>query len=117
MLVGGLVALGSYKMSKKDADRIEKDSDVSPEEMTDEELEASMAKLGIEKQTRTAADVEEGQAAAQTTTTPARTAAPTSSAPGSMSAIQEIEQLADLHKRGILTDEEFAARKKQILGL
>lgn len=29
----------------------------------------------------------------------------------------ELEQLADLHAKGILTDEEFAAKKAQILGL
>ncbi len=29
----------------------------------------------------------------------------------------ELERLADLHNRGVLTDEEFEAKKKQILGL
>jgi len=29
----------------------------------------------------------------------------------------ELTQLANLHTQGILTDEEFAAKKKQILGL
>jgi hypothetical protein len=29
----------------------------------------------------------------------------------------EIVRLADLHRQGILTDEEFAAKKKQLLGL
>ena len=29
----------------------------------------------------------------------------------------EIRKLADLHSQGILTDEEFAAKKKQILGI
>ena len=29
----------------------------------------------------------------------------------------ELERLADLHKRGVLTDEEFEAKKKQILGI
>jgi hypothetical protein len=58
LLVGGLVAFGAYKMSTKDADRIKQDTGVDPEEMTDDELEAAMAKLGIEKQYRDAEDVE-----------------------------------------------------------
>ena len=29
----------------------------------------------------------------------------------------ELQQIADLHAKGILTDEEFAAKKKQILGI
>jgi predicted Zn-dependent peptidase len=31
--------------------------------------------------------------------------------------IEELERLADLNQRGILTDEEFAAKKKQLLDL
>jgi Short C-terminal domain len=30
---------------------------------------------------------------------------------------EELRNLAELHKQGILTDEEFAAKKKQILGI
>lgn len=59
MLVGGLVAFGTYKFSTRDAQRIEEHSGVSPEEMTDEELEQAMADLGIEKQLRDANDVEQ----------------------------------------------------------
>jgi hypothetical protein len=29
----------------------------------------------------------------------------------------ELQQLADLHAQGVITDEEFAAKKKQILGI
>jgi Bacterial PH domain/Short C-terminal domain len=34
-----------------------------------------------------------------------------------VSAADEIKKLAELHADGILTDEEFAAKKKQLLGL
>ena len=98
LLVGGLVAFGAYKMSTKDADRIKQDTGVDPEEMTDEELEASMAKLGIEKQYRDANDVEEGAAS-------------------DAADLDELERLAKLRDQGVLTDEEFTASKKQILGL
>ena len=41
LLVGGLVAFGAYKLSKKDAKRIEEHTGTDPEEMSDEELENS----------------------------------------------------------------------------
>ena len=33
------------------------------------------------------------------------------------STTEELQKLADLHKSGALTDEEFAAMKKKLLGL
>jgi hypothetical protein len=30
--------------------------------------------------------------------------------------LDELEKLAELHEKGILTDEEFQAKKKQLLG-
>ena len=99
LLVGGLVAFGTYKMTKKDADRIQQDSGIPPEEMTDEELEESMAKLGIEKQYRDEADVEQ--------------AVPT----GMASVADELQHLAKLRDQGIVTEEEFTAKKKQLLGI
>ena len=49
-LVGGLVAFGAYKMSKRDADRIEEHTGKNPEDMSDQELEQAMNDLQIEKQ-------------------------------------------------------------------
>jgi len=37
--------------------------------------------------------------------------------PGGRSAIDDLVSLAELHARGILTDEEFAAKKKRVLGI
>lgn len=34
-----------------------------------------------------------------------------------INATDEIKKLADLHAQGILTDEEFSAKKKQLLGI
>ena len=110
LLVGGLVAFGAYKMSTKDADRIKEHTGTDPEEMTDEELAQSMDELGIEKQQVTDADQEEGAAAAPSATEPAGQA-------GKSGGVDDLEQLARLHEEGILTDEEFTAKKKQILGL
>ena len=38
-------------------------------------------------------------------------------APAEDDSVAQLEQLADLHNKGILTDEEFAAKKAQILGI
>jgi hypothetical protein len=46
---------------------------------------------------------------------PAVAAAP--AAPAQASDVEQLQQLAALHEQGILTDEEFAAKKQQILGL
>ena len=35
----------------------------------------------------------------------------------SQTEVEEIEKLAKLHEQGVLTDEEFSAKKKAILGL
>ncbi len=94
-------------MSTRDADRIKQHTGVPPEELEDDELESAMDELGIDKQTVTAADQEEGAEA------PA--ASPAGSSAGS--GLDELEKLAQLHEQGILTDEEFATKKAQILEL
>jgi hypothetical protein len=101
LLVGGLVAFGAYKMSTRDAKRVEEHTGVPPEEMTDEELEKAMDDLDIEKQTRGADDVEEGATAAPAT---------------ELSDIEQLQQLAGLHEQGVLTDDEFAAAKAKVIG-
>jgi len=113
VLVGGLVAFGVHKMSKKDADRIQQHTGVDPEELEDAELEQA---LGIDEQKVTAADTEAGAAPAAAPAVPA--AAPTTTAGGGGSDyMAELEKLASLRDAGILTNEEFDAKKKQILGL
>ena len=112
LLVGGLVAFGAYKMSKKDAKRIEQHTGEKPEEMSDAELEKAMRDLHIEKQTRTDADVEMSSGSAA----PAA-AAPAPTGSGDMDYLVQIEKLASLRDAGILTEEEFTTKKRQILGL
>jgi len=43
--------------------------------------------------------------------------APAPAAAGAPSDIEQLQQLAKLHEQGILTNEEFAAKKQQILGI
>jgi hypothetical protein len=42
---------------------------------------------------------------------------PPPAAPAEDPSIAELQKLADLHAQGILTDEEFSAKKAQILGI
>ena len=44
-------------------------------------------------------------------------AATQAAAPQEPSDVEQLQQLAKLHEQGILTDEEFAAKKQQILGI
>ena len=106
-----MVAFGVYKMSTKDADRIKDYTGMDPEDLEDDDLEAAMDDLGIEKQMVTAEDQEVGGGSEAP---PAEAA--TSPASGG-SDLDQLEKLAELHEKGILTDEEFAAKKAQILGL
>ena len=109
LLVGGLVAFGTYKFSTRDAKRIEEHTGVDPEELDDAELEQAMRDLNIDEQKVTSADVEEGGQASAS--------APAPTGGGSDDYLDELSQLASLHEAGVLTDEEFEAKKAQILGL
>ena len=72
-----------------------------------------MDELGIEKQTITDADQEVGAEGAGS----AEASAPAAPAASGGDDLDQLQKLADLHAQGILTDEEFEAKKAQILGL
>lgn len=57
---------------------------------------------------------EEQQQYAQAAAAPMSAPAP---APAADPVMAELQQLAQLNAQGILTDEEFAAKKKQLLGI
>ncbi len=109
ILLGGLIAFGAYKMSKKDADRIEQHTGKSADELTDEQLEQAMDQLGIDKQELDDSDneyldqVEAKENEAESS--------------GGSSYLDELERLSKLHDDGVITDEEFEGKKKQLLGL
>jgi hypothetical protein len=117
LLVGGMVALGTaavYKYSKKDVERIEQQTGKPAEELTDEQLAQAAQQLGIQPQEMSdeewdaveKADAEE-DAAYPDEDEPAAAAQP--------DYIDQLQRLADLRDKGILTDEEFESKKKQIL--
>ena len=57
VLVGGMVAIGTKKMSAKNADAIEQHTGIPPEELEDTDLEEAMKELGIPNE-----DIAEGEA-------------------------------------------------------
>jgi ribosomal protein L12E/L44/L45/RPP1/RPP2 len=126
IMVGGFVLLAAagtaaaIKLSKQDADRIEEHTGVPVEDMTEEELVAAMEQLGIQSieldENDQAIITDQGAApAAPGTAVPA--AQPAAPAEPEPSYLDELERLADLRDRGIISDEDFEAKKKQLLGL
>lgn len=107
ILVGGMIALGTaavYKMSKKDVERVEEYTGKTAEELSDEELQAAIDDLQIqvdELSDAEFAEVEKADAEEE----------------AEDSYLDELERLSDLRDKGIITDEEFEAKKKQLLGL
>lgn len=106
LLVGGLVAFGAYKMSTRDADRIEEHTGVPPEELDDDELDQAMNELDIPKQTVDDSDRESASEGSSSGAAAAPEADP----------LDQIKKLAELHSQGILTDEEFQTKKTELLG-
>jgi hypothetical protein len=107
MLLGGALLVGTgalaYKLGKKDTQQIEEHYGRSVEEMSDEELEAAVNELNLRKEPLDADDqqyLDEQEAPA-----------------GEPSYLDELARLAQLKDEGIISDEEFAAKKKQLLGL
>jgi hypothetical protein len=121
MVVGGMVLLAAggtaaaIKMSQKDADRIEAHTGASVEELTEEELVQAMRDLGIQS-----IELDENDQAviASQGDPPAPTFGDAGGgAQEEPSYLDELERLADLRDRGIISDEEFEAKKAQLLGL
>ena len=128
MIVGGMVILGvgygAYKLGQKDVDQIEQHTGKKAEDLSQEELEAAMDDLGIQDQEvsdQELAALEAADSAAQAPAAPSQPAPAAEPAPqaggGSESYIEELEKLAQLKDQGIITDEEFQAKKRQLLGL
>ena len=111
ILVGGaallLVGGAAYKISQSQAKQIEQHTGKPPEDLTQQELEQAMDDLDIEEQEITPQD----EAAIEAE------AIDDNAAPAEPDYIEELRKLADLKEAGIITDEEFEAKKQQLLGL
>ena len=122
LLVGG-AAYGAYKLSQKDAERVEEYTGKNAEDLTEEELVAAMEALGIQSIELTDEDkaaidaeaIDEDSGEAQVTY--AGEQQPAAQPASQSSYLDELEKLADLRDRGIISEAEFEAKKQQLLGL
>jgi hypothetical protein len=122
VLVGGFVLLavggaayGAIKLSQKDSERVEEYTGASVEELSEEELMAAMDELGIQGAELTDEDRAAMSSETDQTTQPAPAAAPATASQDSY--LDQLERLGSLRDQGIITEEEFQAKKKEILGL
>ena len=123
-LVGGatmlLVGGAAYKLGQNSVKQIEDHTGKPADQLTEQELEAAMDQLGIQEEEITDADMAAIEAEA---IDDAPAAAPPASAPAPAAAapqadyIEELKKLAELKDAGIVTEAEFEAKKKQLLGL
>ena len=121
MVVGGMVLLAAggtaaaIKMTQKDADRIEAHTGASVEELTEEELVQAMRDLGI--QSIELDENDQAVVASQGDLPDPTFGDAGGGAQEDASYLDELERLADLRDRGIISDEDFEAKKAQLLGL
>jgi acyl-CoA synthetase (NDP forming) len=109
VLAAGGAAYAGVKLAQKDADRIEEYTGAPVEELSDEELQGAMDELGVQSM-----ELDEQDYAALDADSDA---APAEASGEETSYLEELEKLAALRDQGIITDEEFAAKKGQLLGL
>ena len=111
LLAAGGAAYGAYKLTQQDADQIEQHTGQSVEDMSEEDLVAAMEDLGIQSIDLT--DDDKAVIAREEDTAPAAAA----SAEPEPSYLDELERLASLRDQGVISNEDFEAKKKQLLGL
>ena len=120
VLVGGMVVLAAsstaaaMKLSQDDAQRIEESTGLPPEQLEDEDLYQAMQELDIQPQPVSA---DEQAALGQQSVPPAQPAAAEPTAGNQPNYFDELTKLAELRDLGIITQDEFTAKKKQLLGL
>ena len=112
ILIGGMVVVGAgtaaYKMSQPEVEQVEQHTGKQAEDLSEDEMNQAMDDLGIEGQEVTdldmaqleAADDAANAAAAAPAAVAATAAAPVAPAQGDYS--MELQELADLHAKGIL---------------
>jgi hypothetical protein len=119
LAVGGAATYGAVKLSQQDAQRIEEHTGDSVEELSEEELVQAMKDLGIEsielsEEDKAALAAERDTAKVDGATVTYEGQSQAAAAP---SYLDELERLAALRDQGAISEEEFAAKKGQLLGL
>ena len=100
-MVVGVGAL-AYKLSKSDSQKVEEYSGVPVEEMTDEELQEAVDELNLRKEPLD--DSDQAYLAEQEDV-------------DDSDYLDELERLGDLKEKGLITQEEFDAKKSELLNM
>ena len=111
MVLAASGTAAAIKISRQDAQRIEQQTGLPPDELEDQDLQNAMQELNIQAQPLTPED----QAALNQQS--AQPTPQTSASADKTDYIEELEKLGELKSMGVITDEEFEAKKKQLLGL
>ena len=101
LLVGGMIAVGTYALTSSQVEQVEQQTGMQAEELTDEELDQAMKQLGIEPEEMTDEQRAQSDAADDEPE----------------DYLDELERLSELNKQGVITNEEFEAKKKELLNL
>ena len=119
MIIGGMVVLGvgygAYKLTQSQTQQIEKHTGKKAEDLSEEELEGAMDELNIQAQEPTDEEMAKLEAENEPDEKPATKAA--AQGKTDESYLDELERLASLRDQGVITQEEFDAKKKDLLGL
>ena len=113
LLILGATAGVAYKLGKNQAQQIEEYTGYPPDQLSEEDLQAAMNDLDIQPEPLDDSDRQALAEAGSSQPAPA-TPAP---APAQSDYIEELQKLAGLRDAGIISEEEFEAKKKQLLGL
>lgn len=118
ILVVGAMAGVAYKLGKAEIQSLQEYTGVPPDQLSEDELKAAMQDLKIQSQPLDQQDLADVRLAQAGGGAPTPQALPPQSAPtGGESYLDELERLADLRDRGVITPEDFEAKKRQLLGL
>ena len=117
LLILGATAGVAYKLGKNQAQQIEEYTGYPPDQLSEEDLQAAMNDLDIQPEPLDDSDRQALAEADSSQPAPATPAPATAPAPAQSDYIEELQKLAGLRDAGIISDEEFEAKKKQLLGL
>ena len=96
-----MIAVGTYALTSSQVEQVEQQTGKQAEELTDEQLEQAMKQLGIKPEELSDEDWKQLDTA--------------DNEPEDY--LEELERLSELNKKGVITDEEFEAKKKELLNL
>jgi hypothetical protein len=117
--MGGMTMLllgdAAYKIAAAEAERLQEYAGRPPEDLSPQELEQAMDALEIPDRPLTQA--ERSAVEAEATDAASWVPADEPGAAASPTFETDLEKLASLRDRGIISEEDFQTKKKQILGL